>query len=206
MGQRFFLAFNTLTPYLDDLLTVDKLSTFSLKRRIGPLPSPCSTFPRNGGWIRQWTARVHSRASSNYATVIYANCNYTACTVSADCTMHPPYSRCPAWRTAEFRQLSANLLNSNLTGSHLPPLVPPYTLYPLPQVNRINSATNWIISPRHYLRPVPTILKLPVSFHPLPSRTKRERRSVGRFVAVRSNIIFGGWKDGKVMEKVLEKG
>lgn len=32
-------------------------------------------------------------------------------------------ARCPAWRATELRQLCANLLNSNLTGSHLPPLV-----------------------------------------------------------------------------------
>lgn len=39
-------------------------------------------------------------------------------------------ARCPAWRATELRQLCANLVNSNLTGSHLPPLVraarPPY--------------------------------------------------------------------------------
>lgn len=73
--------------------------------------------------------------------------------LGARCTVHGvPYSRCPAWRTTEFRQLCANLLNSNLTGSHLPPLVRPYTLYStpctrLPSSRPVCFATNWIISP-----------------------------------------------------------
>lgn len=49
-----------------------------------------------------------------------------------------------AWRATELRQLCANLLNSNLTGSHLPPLVRAATTVP----SQAGSSTwNWIIPP-----------------------------------------------------------
>jgi len=53
-------------------------------------------------------------------------------------------ARCSAWRATELRQLCANLLNSNLTGSHLPPLVRAATAVP----SQAGSSTwNWIIPP-----------------------------------------------------------
>ena len=99
---------------------------------------PC-TIVANDGWIRQWWLACVRLPRPNYANVIYANCNYTACTVSptARCSVHD--ARCsPLFAVPRVtdhrvpRQLYANLLNSNLTGSHLPPLVPADGVYLIP--------------------------------------------------------------------------
>lgn len=101
----------------------------------------------------------------------------------ARCTVSSLFSAVPrVTDRGEFRQLSANLLNSNLTGSHLPPLVPPYTLYPRP-----SSKSTGLTLPRIELYrrpetlspPSPRFLTLPCPVFSTPFQvTRRKRRFV----------------------------
>lgn len=127
----------------------------------------------------------------------------------ARCTVSSLFSAVPrVTDRGEFRQLSANLLNSNLTGSHLPPLVPPYTLYPRP-----SSKSTGLTLPRIELYrrpetlspPSPRFLTLPcpVFFHPLPSH--EEEKEIRRFVAVRSRVESDRRNLWKRKEKRLER-
>lgn len=102
--------------------------------------------PRNDRWLRQWLLACVRPLRSSHANVIYANCNYTACTLSPTARCSAFGAWCAAWRATEFRQLYANLLNSNLTGSHLPPLVRPPSA-PALSLEPNRPATNWIIPP-----------------------------------------------------------
>lgn len=111
----------------------------------------------------------------------------------ARCTVSSLFSAVPrVTDRGEFRQLSANLLNSNLTGSHLPPLVPPYTLYPRP-----SSKSTGLTLPRIELYrrpetlspPSPRFLTLPCPVFSTPFQVTRRKR---RFVD--SSRWDRGWK------------
>lgn len=125
----------------------------------------------------------------------------------ARCTVSSLFSAVPrVTDRGEFRQLSANLLNSNLTGSHLPPLVPPYTLYPRP-----SSKSTGLTLPRIELYRRPETLSPPsprfLTNPPLPRVFPPPSKSRGGKgdSSIRRGEIAGGKRSKKSLEGRGEK-